>query len=83
MFTVGVLSEEGGPVRNICPASLSMLLWQGSVVGSRPSSDVSDCCVCCVSRTGVTPVPSNVIYVFVFRSIRNHSKMLCYIQCNI
>ncbi|XP_056603015.1 structural maintenance of chromosomes flexible hinge domain-containing protein 1 [Triplophysa dalaica] len=41
VFTVGVLSEEGGPVRNICPASLSMLLWEGSAVGSRPSSEAS------------------------------------------
>lgn len=41
VFTVAVLSEDGGPVRNICPASLSMLLWQGSASGSPPSSEAS------------------------------------------
>ncbi|KAI4890516.1 hypothetical protein NFI96_011443 [Prochilodus magdalenae] len=36
VFTVTVVSEEGSPVRNVSPASLSMLLWQGSASGTRP-----------------------------------------------
>ncbi|XP_036453720.1 structural maintenance of chromosomes flexible hinge domain-containing protein 1 [Colossoma macropomum] len=36
VFQVTVVSEEGGPVRNASPASLSMLLWQGSASGTRP-----------------------------------------------
>ncbi|XP_051523356.1 structural maintenance of chromosomes flexible hinge domain-containing protein 1-like isoform X2 [Myxocyprinus asiaticus] len=35
VFTVVVVSEEGSPVKNICPASLSMLLWQGVPSGSQ------------------------------------------------
>uniref|UniRef100_A0A8C1ETI0 Structural maintenance of chromosomes flexible hinge domain containing 1 n=1 Tax=Cyprinus carpio carpio TaxID=630221 RepID=A0A8C1ETI0_CYPCA len=38
VFTVIVISEEGTPVRNICPANLSMLLWKGTVSGSYPPS---------------------------------------------
>ncbi|XP_051997338.1 structural maintenance of chromosomes flexible hinge domain-containing protein 1 [Xyrauchen texanus] len=38
VFTVLVLSEEGSPVKNICPASLSMLLWHGVTSGSSPPS---------------------------------------------
>ncbi len=41
VFTVIVISEEGTPVRNICPANLSMLLWKGTVSGSYPPSTVS------------------------------------------
>jgi len=40
-FTVFVMAEEGGPVKNICPASLSMLLWKGIASGSRPHPAVS------------------------------------------
>ncbi|MCI4377610.1 hypothetical protein PGIGA_G00205450 [Pangasianodon gigas] len=36
VFKVTVLSEEGGPVKNVSPSSLSMLLWQGVASGSRP-----------------------------------------------
>lgn len=42
VFTVVVISEEGGPVRNISPAKLSMLLWKSIVSGSCPPADVSD-----------------------------------------
>ncbi|XP_059395011.1 structural maintenance of chromosomes flexible hinge domain-containing protein 1 [Carassius carassius] len=41
VFTVMVVSEEGTPVRNICPANLSMLLWKGTVSGSYPHSTAS------------------------------------------
>lgn len=41
VFTVIVMSEEGGPVRNICPANLSMLLWKGMASGSGPPSAAS------------------------------------------
>uniref|UniRef100_A0AAY5E846 SMC hinge domain-containing protein n=1 Tax=Electrophorus electricus TaxID=8005 RepID=A0AAY5E846_ELEEL len=41
VFKVTVVSEEGGPVRSISPADLSMLLWQGSASGSRPPPEVS------------------------------------------
>ncbi|KAF4110537.1 hypothetical protein G5714_007568 [Onychostoma macrolepis] len=41
VFTVIVISEEGTPVRNICPANLSMLLWKGTVSGSYPPSTAS------------------------------------------
>ncbi|XP_050970942.1 structural maintenance of chromosomes flexible hinge domain-containing protein 1 isoform X1 [Labeo rohita] len=40
-FTVVVMSEEGTPVRNICPANLSMLLWKGTASGSCPPSTAS------------------------------------------
>ncbi|KAK3546292.1 hypothetical protein QTP70_025718 [Hemibagrus guttatus] len=36
VFKVTVLSEEGGPMKNVSPSSLSMLLWQGLASGSRP-----------------------------------------------
>ncbi|XP_076829513.1 structural maintenance of chromosomes flexible hinge domain-containing protein 1 isoform X2 [Brachyhypopomus gauderio] len=36
VFKVTVVSEEGGPVKGISPADLSMLLWQGSASGTRP-----------------------------------------------
>ncbi|XP_072544127.1 structural maintenance of chromosomes flexible hinge domain-containing protein 1 [Salminus brasiliensis] len=36
VFKVTVVSEEGGPVRNVSPGSLTMLLWQGSAAGNRP-----------------------------------------------
>ncbi|XP_017327848.1 structural maintenance of chromosomes flexible hinge domain-containing protein 1 isoform X1 [Ictalurus punctatus] len=36
VFKVTILSEEGGPVKNVSPSSLSMLLWQGLASGSRP-----------------------------------------------
>ncbi|KAL1270536.1 hypothetical protein QQF64_029552, partial [Cirrhinus molitorella] len=41
VFTVVVMSEEGTPVRNICPANLSMLLWKGIASGSYPPSTAS------------------------------------------
>uniref|UniRef100_A0A673L4N8 Structural maintenance of chromosomes flexible hinge domain-containing protein 1-like n=1 Tax=Sinocyclocheilus rhinocerous TaxID=307959 RepID=A0A673L4N8_9TELE len=41
VFTVIVISEDGTPVRNICPANLSMLLWKGTVSGSYPPSTAS------------------------------------------
>ncbi|XP_073689143.1 structural maintenance of chromosomes flexible hinge domain-containing protein 1-like, partial [Garra rufa] len=41
VFTVVVTSEEGTPVRNICPANLSMLLWKGTASGSYPPSTAS------------------------------------------
>uniref|UniRef100_A0AAR2JQU3 SMC hinge domain-containing protein n=1 Tax=Pygocentrus nattereri TaxID=42514 RepID=A0AAR2JQU3_PYGNA len=42
VFKVTVVSEEGSPVRNANPASLSMLLWQGSASGARPPPGVSN-----------------------------------------
>ncbi|KAI5104111.1 structural maintenance of chromosomes flexible hinge domain-containing protein 1 [Silurus meridionalis] len=36
VFKVTVLSEEGGPVKNLSPSSLSMLLWPGLASGARP-----------------------------------------------
>uniref|UniRef100_A0A4W4DSQ1 SMC hinge domain-containing protein n=1 Tax=Electrophorus electricus TaxID=8005 RepID=A0A4W4DSQ1_ELEEL len=52
VFKVTVVSEEGGPVRSISPADLSMLLWQGSASGSRPPPEVSrslrNCTTSCV-----------------------------------
>ncbi|KAM9500750.1 structural maintenance of chromosomes flexible hinge domain-containing protein 1 isoform 1-T1 [Clarias gariepinus] len=36
VFKVTVLSEEGGPVKNVSPCSLSMLLWEGLASGCRP-----------------------------------------------
>ncbi|XP_051755172.1 structural maintenance of chromosomes flexible hinge domain-containing protein 1 [Ctenopharyngodon idella] len=41
VFTVVVMSEEGGPVRNISPANLSMLLWKGIASGSYPPPEAS------------------------------------------
>uniref|UniRef100_A0A4W4DSS6 SMC hinge domain-containing protein n=1 Tax=Electrophorus electricus TaxID=8005 RepID=A0A4W4DSS6_ELEEL len=41
VFKVTVVSEEGGPVRSISPADLSMLLWQGSASGSRPPPEAT------------------------------------------
>uniref|UniRef100_A0A8C2FGC6 Structural maintenance of chromosomes flexible hinge domain containing 1 n=1 Tax=Cyprinus carpio TaxID=7962 RepID=A0A8C2FGC6_CYPCA len=41
VFTVVVMSEEGSPVKTICPASLSMLLWKGTASDSSPPSTVS------------------------------------------
>ncbi|XP_066536910.1 structural maintenance of chromosomes flexible hinge domain-containing protein 1 [Hoplias malabaricus] len=38
VFKVTVVSEEGCPVKNVNPASLSMLLWQGLPSGYRPPS---------------------------------------------
>ncbi|XP_060788894.1 structural maintenance of chromosomes flexible hinge domain-containing protein 1 isoform X2 [Neoarius graeffei] len=40
VFIVTVLSEEGGPVKNVSPSNLSMLLWQGLASGSRPPPGV-------------------------------------------
>uniref|UniRef100_A0A671KAI2 Structural maintenance of chromosomes flexible hinge domain-containing protein 1-like n=1 Tax=Sinocyclocheilus anshuiensis TaxID=1608454 RepID=A0A671KAI2_9TELE len=41
VFTVVVMSEEGTPVRTVCPANLSMLLWKGTASGSYPPSTAS------------------------------------------
>uniref|UniRef100_A0A672NIU3 Structural maintenance of chromosomes flexible hinge domain containing 1 n=1 Tax=Sinocyclocheilus grahami TaxID=75366 RepID=A0A672NIU3_SINGR len=41
VFTVVVMSEEGTPVRTVCPAYLSMLLWKGTASGLNPPSTVS------------------------------------------
>uniref|UniRef100_A0A8C2FFZ1 Structural maintenance of chromosomes flexible hinge domain containing 1 n=1 Tax=Cyprinus carpio TaxID=7962 RepID=A0A8C2FFZ1_CYPCA len=41
VFTVVVMSEEGSPVKTICPASLSMLLWKGTASDSSPPSTAS------------------------------------------
>lgn len=41
VFKVVVMPEEGGPVRNICPANLSMLLWKGIASGSCPPAAAS------------------------------------------
>ncbi|GAA6077754.1 structural maintenance of chromosomes flexible hinge domain-containing protein 1 [Tachysurus ichikawai] len=38
VFKLSVLSEDGRPVRNVSPSSLSMLLWQGLASGSHPPS---------------------------------------------
>uniref|UniRef100_A0A672NNC2 Structural maintenance of chromosomes flexible hinge domain containing 1 n=1 Tax=Sinocyclocheilus grahami TaxID=75366 RepID=A0A672NNC2_SINGR len=38
VFTVVVMSEEGTPVRTVCPAYLSMLLWKGTASGLNPPS---------------------------------------------
>uniref|UniRef100_A0A672NIW3 Structural maintenance of chromosomes flexible hinge domain containing 1 n=1 Tax=Sinocyclocheilus grahami TaxID=75366 RepID=A0A672NIW3_SINGR len=40
VFTVVVMSEEGTPVRTVCPAYLSMLLWKGTASGLNPPSTV-------------------------------------------
>ncbi|KAF5895762.1 structural maintenance of chromosomes flexible hinge domain-containing protein 1, partial [Clarias magur] len=40
VFKVTVLSEEGGPVKNVSPSSLSMLLWEGLASGCRPPPEV-------------------------------------------
>ncbi|XP_063062611.1 structural maintenance of chromosomes flexible hinge domain-containing protein 1 [Engraulis encrasicolus] len=39
VFTVTVLSEDGGAVRGINPASLSMLLWKGQASGQQPPAE--------------------------------------------
>ncbi|XP_047666813.1 structural maintenance of chromosomes flexible hinge domain-containing protein 1 [Tachysurus fulvidraco] len=36
VFKLSVLSEDGRPVKNVSPSSLSMLLWQGLASGSHP-----------------------------------------------
>uniref|UniRef100_A0A673GZ29 Structural maintenance of chromosomes flexible hinge domain-containing protein 1-like n=1 Tax=Sinocyclocheilus rhinocerous TaxID=307959 RepID=A0A673GZ29_9TELE len=41
VFTVVVMSEEGTPVRTVCPANLSMLLWKGTASGLNPPSTAS------------------------------------------
>uniref|UniRef100_A0A8B9H856 Structural maintenance of chromosomes flexible hinge domain containing 1 n=1 Tax=Astyanax mexicanus TaxID=7994 RepID=A0A8B9H856_ASTMX len=41
---VMVVSEEGGPVKNVNPASLTMLLWQGLAAGTRPPPEVIHIC---------------------------------------
>uniref|UniRef100_A0A8B9H6L9 Structural maintenance of chromosomes flexible hinge domain containing 1 n=1 Tax=Astyanax mexicanus TaxID=7994 RepID=A0A8B9H6L9_ASTMX len=43
-FKVMVVSEEGGPVKNVNPASLTMLLWQGLAAGTRPPPEVIHIC---------------------------------------
>uniref|UniRef100_A0A8B9H2U2 Structural maintenance of chromosomes flexible hinge domain containing 1 n=1 Tax=Astyanax mexicanus TaxID=7994 RepID=A0A8B9H2U2_ASTMX len=41
-FKVMVVSEEGGPVKNVNPASLTMLLWQGLAAGTRPPPEATN-----------------------------------------
>ncbi|XP_076146562.1 structural maintenance of chromosomes flexible hinge domain-containing protein 1 isoform X2 [Alosa pseudoharengus] len=41
VFTVTVVSEDGGAVRNINPAGVSMLLWKGQATGQRPPPEAS------------------------------------------
>ncbi|XP_072566865.1 structural maintenance of chromosomes flexible hinge domain-containing protein 1 isoform X1 [Paramormyrops kingsleyae] len=38
VFSVTVLSEDGGAIRNLSPASISMLMWKGESMGPRPPS---------------------------------------------
>ncbi|KAL4635247.1 structural maintenance of chromosomes flexible hinge domain-containing protein 1 [Arapaima gigas] len=39
VFSVTVVSEEGASIRNLNPASMSMMLWKGEASGSRPPSN--------------------------------------------
>ena len=40
VFTVTIVSEDGGGVRNINPGSVSMLLWKAQATGQRPPPEV-------------------------------------------
>ncbi|XP_031439419.1 structural maintenance of chromosomes flexible hinge domain-containing protein 1 isoform X2 [Clupea harengus] len=46
VFTVTIVSEDGGGVRNINPGSVSMLLWKAQATGQRPPPEASTlkCC---------------------------------------
>uniref|UniRef100_A0A8C9TQ52 Structural maintenance of chromosomes flexible hinge domain containing 1 n=1 Tax=Scleropages formosus TaxID=113540 RepID=A0A8C9TQ52_SCLFO len=70
VFSVTVVSEEGSNIRNLNPASMSMMLWKGEGSGNKPPGGVSTSC----RRVG--PLFSTPFIGFVINVVPNVPEKL-------